>query len=98
MLPKSKRLSAKEVREVLRYGRSVSGETLALKYKMGENTKAAVVVSIKVAKRAVVRNRLRRTLYREITSLLPARRLVVVFVKKPEPNLKELSSLCSKLS
>ncbi len=70
MLPKKRRLSSAEVREVIARGKSVRGAVLSLKYVTNKGFfRAAVVVPKSVAKRAVDRNRLRRTLYRSLATL-----------------------------
>lgn len=53
------------LRRVYTHGRSVRGAMLSLKFMpaKGQNYRAAVVVSRKVHKSAVVRNRIRRRLY-----------------------------------
>ena len=61
---------------VVRGGRVVRGRSISLKYLLDERTdyQVAVIVSKKVSKRAVVRNRLRRRVYAAVyehTSLLP---------------------------
>ena len=83
MLPKRERLTAEEVRLVLSEGRSIRGGAFcSLKtYKNKEKSAAAVVVSKKVAKSAVVRNALRRAVYASLPPL-PKNTLVVVFVQK----------------
>lgn len=59
---------------VYRHGRSVRGALIALKYAPNRRRqvyRAAVVVSKKVNKSAVVRNRIRRRVYEQIRSLSP---------------------------
>lgn len=97
MLPKRGRLSAAEVREILKSGRSARGGGVSAKYIRAQGSKAAVVVSKKVAKTAVLRNRLRRAVYAALAAL-PADRHVVFFIQKPVLDKAELMSLCSKLS
>lgn len=98
MLPKTNRLSASEVREILKSGRSVRSATLSAKYLPSTRPRAAVVVSIKVAKSAVMRNKLRRAAYDALRPVLPAGKSVVLFLHKPALDKAELISLCSKLS
>ena len=97
MLSKTNRLSASEVREILKSGRSVRLGTLSAKYVIAARSKAAVVVSAKVAKNAVERNRLRRAAYRVLRASLPKGVRVVFFLHKPALDPLELSSLCLKL-
>ena len=49
MLSKTNRLSAFEVREIIKDGRSARTAALSAKFKAGSGAKAAVVVSTKVA-------------------------------------------------
>lgn len=98
MLPKKARLTAAEVREILKSGRSVRSGALSAKYKTAPHAKAAVVVSIKVAKSAVERNRLRRSAYLALRASMPKDVHVVFFLHKPELDPRELNSLCLKLS
>jgi ribonuclease P protein component len=98
MLPKSSRLTALQVRTILKNGRSKRLGTLSARYVAGSSTKAAVVVSSKVAKRAVDRNRLRRQAYEALAPLLPPRLHVVFFLHKAALDPKELTALCLTLS
>lgn len=64
MLSRRRRLRASEVAEVVAYGRSVRGGHLSLKFlKKNEPLRIAVVVPKSLAKKANVRNRLRRAAY-----------------------------------
>ncbi len=98
MLAKIARLTAAEVREILKSGRSVRSGTLSAKYIPATGAKAAVVVSSKVAKTAVLRNKLRRAAYLTLRSTLPHNRHIVFFLHKPLVDEKELTQLCLKLS
>lgn len=98
MLAKPSRLSAVEVREILKEGRSVRSTTLSAKYIRASGARAAVVVSSKVAKGAVLRNRLRRAVYRSLQQVLPKDVHVVFFLHKPVLDPVELQQLCLKLS
>jgi len=98
MLPKRQRLTAAEVREILKSGRSARTATLSAKFISSKERKAAVVVSTKVAKSAVMRNRLRRAAYDALRPVLPAGKSTVLFLHKPALDKDELISLCSKLS
>ena len=98
MLSKASRLTAAEVREILRVGRSVRSASLSAKYVSGPGAKAAVVVSSKVAKTAVLRNKLRRAAYRTLRPLLPSKIHLVLFLHKPILDTSEVTLLCSKLT
>lgn len=63
MLPKARRLSTKEVNQVYKSGRRLSGKLFTLIYvknNEGSPSKFAVVASKKLASHAVDRNRLKR--------------------------------------
>lgn len=98
MLAKKQKLTAVQVREILKSGRSVRSGTLSAKFKTAAGAKAAVVVSTKVAKSAVERNRLRRAAYRTLRTSLPKNMHVVFFLHKPTLDPQELHALCLKLS
>jgi RNase P protein component len=105
MLPYSRRLRAAEVRTVIATGRPLgraahlSGKFLAAPGPL----RSAVVVSKKVAKQAVVRNRLRRAAYRALQGV-PGHGSAVFFVTKlPAPPLQsafaaDLKALLAKLT
>lgn len=97
MLPKTKRLTATEVREVLKLGSVVRAGAVSARYTKAPAAKAAVVVSKKVARLAVTRNRLRRLGYSALTTL-PARTHLVVFIHNKEVTPADIAQLCSKLS
>ncbi|HVY73089.1 MAG TPA: ribonuclease P protein component [Candidatus Paceibacterota bacterium] len=85
MLPKNRRLNAREVAEVLAKGRSARATYLSAKQLPGTVPfRASAVVSKKVAKRAVERNRLRRALYRALQDIKGSG-THVVFVQKIPP-------------
>lgn len=96
MLKKTSRLSAVQVREVLKEGRSLRGAGVSAKYLPSSKGQAAVVVSKSTAKTAVLRNKLRRSAYAALTSLPRARVVFFINTAKFDPN--ELQTLCSKLS
>ena len=98
MLPKKQRLGAAEVREILKRGRSVRSGTLSAKYVAAATAKVAIVVSVKVSKTAVMRNKLRRAAYLALRSSMPKGVHVVFFLHKPTLDQCELISLCLKLS
>lgn len=90
MLPKRRRLSAAEVREVLARGRGSRGKVLSLKFlPTTEPFACAAVVPKKVAKTATKRNTLRRALYRALSTLsLPPTGHAILFMQTvPKENL-----------
>ena len=88
MLPKRRRLNASDVRRVLSVGRSLRSGVLAAKFASGpEALRVAAVVSKKVARSAVARNRLRRALYQALSPLSGHGDLVVFVQKVPTPPL-----------
>lgn len=110
MLPKKRRLTSAEVREVIAHGSSLRGGVVSLKYVTNKGDfKVAMVASKSVAKRAVDRNRLRRALYRAFTTLPPeaitvlARAHTVFFVRNiPSPLIpalrNDMSAIINKIS
>lgn len=71
MLPKVNRLPKQELRAVATRGVRAEGDGFTLRYrKSSETTRAAVIVSSKVDKRATKRNRIRRIMYQSIQGLL----------------------------
>lgn len=83
MLAKTRRLRGEEVREVLARGRGRRGAALSIKYLSTSSPfRCAVVVSKKVAKTAVVRNRVRRAVYRALDrASLPPTGHAILFVQ-----------------
>jgi ribonuclease P protein component len=98
MLPKKQRLTAAEVRAILKSGTSARGSRVSAKYVKVPGSKAAVVVSKKVAKTAVLRNRLRRMGYEALKVSLPSGLHLVLFVLSPEVQASDIATLCSRLS
>lgn len=96
MLPKHSRLTAREVRAILKGGRSVRGGGVSAKFTPASKGKAAIVVSAKVAKKATERNALRRAAYRALPSLPKAH--IVFFIQTKTFDPDELANLCSRLS
>ena len=97
MLPKTKRLTSKEVREVLKMGKPIRAGAVSARYTKAPAAKAAVVVSTKVARSAVARNRLRRLGYRALATL-PQRTHLVIFIHSKDVTQTDITTLCSKLS
>lgn len=94
---------------VYKRGQTVRGASLSLRYCLNERRqtyRAAVVVSRKVSKSAVVRNRIRRRLYEDIRALSPGFKatydlVLVVYDEKiadlaAERLAAEVTTLCKK--
>ena len=83
MLSKRGRLRTEEVTEVLAKGRGRRGTILSLKLQASAAPfRCAVVVSKKVARTAVMRNRTRRAVYRALAlSSLPPTGRAILFVQ-----------------
>jgi ribonuclease P protein component len=98
MLRKTRRLRSAEVREIIARGKGARHGAISLKYLDNKGFfRAAAVVSKATAKRAVERNRLRRTLYRVLATLAPQEvqkldgKMLVFFVRSsPSPLLSGL--------
>ena len=89
MLPKVRRLTSKDVTEVMRRGRSRRGVYLSLKrLTLPSPLRTSAVVAKSVAKKAVERNRLRRAVYRALGGIATPLTTgdVVVFVQKVPKN------------
>jgi RNase P protein component len=72
MLPKKRRLTAAEVREVMATGKGVRSGVVSLKYVVKHGLfRAAVVAPKSTAPKATVRNRLRRAVYQILATLPP---------------------------
>ncbi len=71
MLSASRRLRTKEVEEIIKRGVPARGVFVTAKAIVGDtiNVRAAAVVSKKIARSAVERNRLRRALYRAVAEV-----------------------------
>jgi len=102
MLHKRSRLRAKEVEDVLKKGRSAHSIHLQLKFLPGVlSLRTAAVVPKSLAKKATLRNRLRRALYRALheQNMAQYKGISIVFVRRiPQGSLtptfsNELSAL-----
>ncbi len=113
MLSSQQRLRAEEVRGIISRGRSARAQFLSLKYTHSTSSdqatslpalRAAVVISKKVAKDAVTRNRIRRQVYAALQGVAktPINGVFFVNTLPPEPRLplfiKDIQQLCSPRS
>lgn len=92
MLPKHTRLTTAEVKKVLDLGRGKRGPLLGIKMLPGSaGFKCAVVVSKKVAKSAVMRNRARRAVHEALRKTsLPSSGHAILFVQGlPKEKIQE---------
>lgn len=89
MFPKKSRLTAAEVREVLKEGSPKRVGPYAGKYLPGrEPLGVAVIVSRRDAKTAVARNALRRATYQALNTLpLPMHGSLALFVRPSRPKI-----------
>jgi ribonuclease P protein component len=87
MLPKTKRLRAEEVQDILAHGTSRRAGVLSLKKIENKGDfRCAVVVSKKLARTAVMRNRLRRAVYKALSETsLPRHMHAILFVQSIPP-------------
>jgi len=84
MLPKKERLSREEFNRFFSVGKRFSAPSLQVVYVSNPTFHASVVVPKKVAKRAVVRNKIRRRIYdivRRHKSVLENRGVFIFFTK-----------------
>ena len=85
MLKRGERLSRTQFALFGHKGRRVHGEGISLSFSSHPTLHCAVVVSKKVSKSAVRRNRLRRQVYAQLQSVKQSGKTgVFVFVLKPE--------------
>lgn len=91
MFPKEERLTRTDFEQVFKHGIRVHTPTMLFVYAAGTTRRAAVVVSKKVAKSAVARNRLRRQVYTALRSAGPALGTSIVLIKSvPKGSFLEL--------
>jgi len=86
MLRRSRRLSTEQFNEVIKKGKAFHSLFFQLRISRnpGEPTRAAAVAPVKMAKKAVARNDLRRRIYEIVSPLLPDSVVgyhVIVFAK-----------------
>lgn len=103
MLPKPNRIPSPAVRSVLRQGKRIIGDRMEVKIQKTANDlfRCAIVVPMRVDKRATARNRIRRLISESVRHLLP--RLsqgydVVIQVKRRLPDTQtEVDSIVADL-
>ncbi|MEK7501556.1 MAG: ribonuclease P protein component [Patescibacteria group bacterium] len=73
MLKKSNRLTTKQVLDVLKNGKVLSSPLFILRYIENQpDTRISAVAPVKIAKKAVARNRARRRMYGVVREFLPS--------------------------
>ena len=82
MLPKKKRVTKELFQTVIKDGKTLSGSFFIFRYIKQQNPQYAFVVSKKIAKKAVDRNKLRRQGYNALSSYKLKDYLGVFFYKK----------------
>ena len=104
MLPKKRRLEKWLIEKALRQGKLVRGSRVSLKYLVIPNRQSAfgLVVSSKVAKQAVIRNKLKRRGRAVILKLLPGIKegfLALIFFKigSPKATFRDLENEITQL-
>ncbi|MGC9602421.1 MAG: ribonuclease P protein component [Minisyncoccia bacterium] len=102
MLKKRLRLRAEEVKEVLKAGRSAHSSHMQAKWIVAEEPlRSAAVVARSVARKANVRNALRRSIYRAIASVsttAPLPRARAVFFLRVIPRERSGTILREEIS
>jgi len=98
MLPKKSRLTKKvEFQSVLKKGKKLHGQFLMLSVAPDfvEETKAGLVVSNKVSKKAVERNKIRRVLREVLKEVLPTLKkgTQLIFLAKPSAGRAQMDDL-----
>lgn len=98
MLKKKNRLNAKEIKEVLKKGRRfmVAGANVVVLKKKMADFKGGIILSKKIIKKAVGRNRLRRVFYRAIKEkeeLFLKKLWFLVIFRKPEIKKEEIEQI-----
>lgn len=73
MLPKINRIPSQAIPDILQHGLRIRGECIDLVYKkIRPPSRFTVIVSTKIDKRAVIRNRMKRLVREAIHHLLPS--------------------------
>lgn len=91
MFPQEERLTRGQFDEAFKRGIRVHTPSVLFVYAEGGSRKGAVVVSKKVAKSAVARNRLRRQIYMALRAVGPALGTSIVLLKSaPKGSFGEL--------
>lgn len=92
MPPKKQRLKRSEFNRFFRSGRRVHGPCFTVVYSPYSNFHASVVVSKKVSRKAVERNKVRRRTYAALTQLIKETGHTGVFIVVVKPSALEITS------
>lgn len=105
MISKRFRLPARQIKKVFRFGKKCAGEYLVIYlFPRHGHSRFAIIVSTKVAKGAVLRNRMKRLCKAAIIENFPQTagdRVIVVkknFIDNKETAIGELKGCLSKIS
>ncbi len=99
MLPKSKRLSTEAFKEIIEKGQSIHSPFLIVRLVPKDgHSRFAVSVPKKIAKLAVMRNKIRRQIYEVIAKLPVKPGYKVVIIAKTGLDKLEYPSLAEELS
>jgi len=92
MLPRKRRLKKEFIGKILRQGKSIRGTGVSLRYLVGSGQPSVfgLIVSLKTAKQAAVRNKLKRRGRAIVSNLLPNMKegyLTLIFLEKDSPEM-----------
>ena len=102
MVPRTKRLSRADFTSVAKGKRAVSAH-FSLTYRITQESKVAVVVSKKIAKKATQRHLLKRRVLAVVRDILPPATSIIVYARKESVALpyshiqKEMKELLTNL-
>jgi len=96
MLPKIKRLTTEEFKNVFKSGRRYSTTSLLCVYQDSQKGAVSTAVTKKNYPRAVDRNRLRRLVYSCVGEIPSDKNIIIIVKKKISP--KEENILCAEVS
>lgn len=105
MLPKQYRLPKKEIESVLKFGKYLNSENFSIKYKKNgaspdiQNSRACIIVSSKVSKKAVKRNLIKRRLRHALYLIFRKKpfKLDTVLIVKKSINEKKYAEIAQEL-
>ncbi len=99
MLAKTNRLSRKDFLLAKKSSKKIVAENLVVYYSPSDHFRASVVIGKKLAKKAVVRNRIRRLIYAYLqTKFLIIKYNLIILPQSHEITPSSLDQVLSKLS